>query len=124
MKAFKTLDAVRIARVLLFLNAGIWVALGIASLSRVSHSPTSVITAIVIGILMFGNAGAMVVSGLGLGKWRGFYYLALAVLLVNIVLTFTDQVGLLDILTFLLDLVILGLLIVARKQYTRRNMQG
>ena len=114
-RLFKSVDAVRAARVLFFLDAAIWLALGITSLFRVSRGPTTMITAIVIGVLMFGNAGAMMVSGFGLGKWRGFYYLALAVLLVNIVLTFTDQVGLLDILTFALDLVLLILLIVARK---------
>ena len=121
MKPFKTPDAVRAAQVLFFLNAAIWVILGITSLLRVSRSPTSIMTAIVIGILMFGNAGAMVVSGFGLGKWRGFYYLALAVLLVNIVLTFTDQVGLLDILTFVLDLALLVLLIATGKHCLHRN---
>ena len=121
MKPFKTPDAVRAARVLFFVDATIWVVLGITSLLNVERGPTSIMTAIVIGVLMFGNAGAMVVSGFGLGKWRGFYYLALAVLLVNIVLTFTDQVGLLDILTFLLDLALLMLLITTSKQYLHRN---
>jgi hypothetical protein len=125
VKPFKTPDAVRTARVLFFLDAAIWVALGITSLLRVSLGPTSIMTAIIIGIMMFGNAGAMVVSGIGLGtKRRGFYYLALAVLLVNIVLTFTDQVGLLDILTFLLDLALLVLLIATGKQYLHRDDQG
>ncbi|MBN2393944.1 MAG: hypothetical protein JXR84_24640 [Anaerolineae bacterium] len=121
---FKTLDTIQIAQALFFLNTAIWVALGITSLFRVARGPTSMMTAIVIGILMFGNASAMAVSGFGLGtKRRGFYYLALAVLLVNIVLTFTDQVGLLDILTFALDLVLLVLLIVTRKRYTHRDAQ-
>ena len=121
MKAFKSPDAVRAARVLFFVDATIWVVLGITSLLNVARGPTSIMTAIVIGVLMFCNAGAMVLSGFGLGKWRGFYYLALAVLLVNIVLTFTDQVGLLDILTFLLDLALLMLLITTSKQYLHRN---
>jgi uncharacterized membrane protein YkvI len=118
---FEALDTVRVAQILFFLDAAIWIALGITSLLNVARGSTSIMTAIVIGVLMFGNAGAMVVSGFGLGKWRGFYYLALAVLLVNIVLTFTDQVGLLDILTFLLDLALLMLLITTSKQYLHRN---
>ena len=118
---FKALDTIRAAQALFFLNAAIWIALGITSLLNVARGSTSIMTAIVIGILMFGNAAAMVVSGFGLGKWRGFYYLALAVLLVNIVLTFTDQVGLLDILTFVLDLALLVLLIATGKHYLRRD---
>lgn len=120
---FKNIDTVQAAQILFFLNALIWIALGIVGLLRLSQrGPISAGTALIIAIMMFGNAGAMVVSGVGLGtKRRGFYFLALAVLLVNIVLTFTDQVGLLDILTFVLDLVLLILLIVTRKQYTRRN---
>jgi FtsH-binding integral membrane protein len=125
MKFLKTLDAVRAAQVLFFLDAAIWVALGITSLLHLSRGPVSVMMALVIAILMFGNAGAMVVSGVGLGtKRRRFFYLALAVLLVNIVLTFTDQVGLLDILTFVLDLVLLVLLIVTGKRYIHRDAQG
>jgi hypothetical protein len=121
---FKILDTIRAAQALFFLDAAIWVALGITSLLRVSRGPTSIMTAIIIGIMMFGNAGAMVVCGVGLGTKRlGFYYLALAVLLVNIVLTFTDQVGLLDILTFLLDLALLVLLIATGKQYLHRDDQ-
>lgn len=38
-----------------------------------------------------------------------------AVLLVNIVLTFTDQIGLLDLLTLLLDLALLGILLVSAR---------
>ena len=118
---FEALDTVRVAQILFFLDAAIWIALGITSLLNVARGSTSIMTAIVIGVLMFGNAGAMVLSGFGLGKWRGFYYLALAVLLVNIVLTFTDQVGSLDILTFLLDLALLVLLIATGKHYLRRD---
>jgi len=43
------------------------------------------------------------------------FYVALAVLLVNIVLTFTDQFGLFDLLTLLLDLIILALLLAGRQ---------
>ena len=45
------------------------------------------------------------------------YLYALALLAVNILLTLTDQFGLLDFLTLLLDLFILGLLLVAVRKY-------
>jgi lysylphosphatidylglycerol synthetase-like protein (DUF2156 family) len=67
---------------------------------------------------MFGNAGAMALSGMLLARRKLlFYLLALAVLAVNIVLTFTDQVGLLDWITFAIDLVLVAILIVGRKHF-------
>jgi hypothetical protein len=118
-RLFKTLDAVRAAQILFFLNAVIWVALGVVSLLRLSRSgPLPVVMALVIAIMMSGNAGAMLVSGIGLGKRRMFwFYLALAVLGINIILTFTDEFGLLDFVTLLIDLTLLGLLIATRKRY-------
>ena len=75
--------------------------------------------ALIVGILMVGNAGAMLVSGIGLGKRsRLFYLFALGVLLVNLVLTVTDEFGLLDLLTGVLDLALLGLLITIRDRYS------
>jgi hypothetical protein len=41
------------------------------------------------------------------------------VLIVNLVLTLTDQVGLLDWITLLIDLVLVGLLLANRKSYLR-----
>lgn len=73
---------------------------------------------LVIALLMLGNAGAFLLAGLGLSKPRRLTWLfALAVLAVNLVLTFTDQVGALDLITAAIDLVILGLLITIRKQF-------
>ncbi len=59
----------------------------------------------------------MVAAGLGLGRRRVWYYFALAVLAVNIVLTVTDQFGAFDLATLLLDLILLGLLVITRAQY-------
>jgi hypothetical protein len=73
----------------------------------------------VVGILMFGNAGAMLLAGIGIGKPRRLFYLfAMAVLAVNIILTFTDQFGIFDLLT------LLAFLILARSWYLRRNELG
>ena len=65
-----------------------------------------------VAIMMFGNAYAMMISGIGiLSRRKIFYLLALAVIIVNIVLTFTDQFGLFDFVTLVIDGVILALLI-------------
>jgi hypothetical protein len=112
------MKAMRWAQGLFFLNAAIWLVFGIVSVVRLAGNAGQEVTALVVAILMFGNAGAVALSGVLLGKRRLLFYLfALAVLAVNGVLTFTDQVGAFDWITFALDLVLLGILIVARKEF-------
>ncbi len=112
-KHSKMRNPVRLTAQWLFaLNAVIWLAIGAATLLRQSGRGSSV-GIWVLAVLIAGNAAAMAVCAWGLGQ-RGklFIYLALLVLAVNILLTFTDQFGLLDLLTLLLDLVILALVLV------------
>ena len=108
----------RWAQGLFFLNAAIWLVFGVVSVIRLAGNAGQGVAAVVVAILIFGNAGAMALSGALLGKRRLlFYFFALAVLVVNVLLTFTDQVGALDWITFALDLVLLGIMIVARRQF-------
>ena len=112
------MKAMRWAQGLFFLNAAIWLVFGIVSVLRLGGNEGQGVTALVVAILMFGNAGAMALSGALLGKRRMLFYLfALAVLAVNVLLTFTDQVGALDWITLVIDLVLAGILIVGRKQF-------
>ena len=113
------IHAVLVAQWLFFLNAAIWFFFGITRILRLANGNNPpIITLWAITILMFGNVGAMVVTGLWLGRQsRWAFLLALAVLFINILLTFTDQVGFFDIVTALLDFVILGLLLFDRKSY-------
>ena len=110
---------VLIAQSLFGLNAAIWLTFGILGIFRlVRGGSTPTITLWVITVLMFGNVGAMLLAGLWLGKrskWAFFF--ALAVLGVNLLLTFTDQVGFFDILTALINLGLLGLLLYDRKNF-------
>ena len=106
---------VRLTQFLFFLNALVWMVFGLLFLS---DSAMERLSTLVVAVLMFGNALAMVLAGLGLGWTSRLSYLyALALLAVNILLTLTDQFGLLDFLTLLLDLFILGLLVAVRKYY-------
>jgi hypothetical protein len=112
------MKAMRWAQGLFFLNAAIWLAFGVVSVVRIGGNAGQGVTALVVAILMFGNAGAMALSGVFLGKRRILFYLfALAVLAVNVLLTFTDQFGAFDLITLIIDLVLLGILIVARKRF-------
>ena len=116
------MKAMRWAQGLFFLNAAIWLVFGIVSVLRLGGNEGQGVTALVVAILMFGNAGAMALSGALLGKRRMLFYLfALAVLAVNVLLTFTDQVGAFDWITLAIDLVLLGILIGARKQFIERR---
>ena len=98
---------VRFTQSLFFLIAFIWLIFGIVSLWRLSNSPSNQpVTLLVVALLMFGNVAALLIAGVGLGTryWRLFYFFGLLLLLANIILTFTDQLGLFDFLTLLLDL--------------------
>ena len=112
------MKAMQWARGLFFLNAAIWLVFGVLSLVRLVGNGGGAVVGWVVAILMFGNAGAMALSGALLGKRKRLFYLfALAVLAVNIVLTFADQVGALDWITFAIDLVLVGILVVGRGQF-------
>lgn len=106
----------RIAQALFVLNGVIWFVFGVVSLLQLTRRyPDQQLTYILIAVLMFANVAALLLSAWLVGKpWRWGFYLALAVLLANILLTFTDQVGFFDWATLLIDLAILGTLIVRR----------
>ena len=112
-------NAVRAAQALFFLNAAVWLTFGVLWLVDSSgRTGVRATTAWIVGILMLGNVPAMLLCGMGLGtRWRLFYFLALAVLAANLVLTFTDQVGLFDWITAAIDLVLLALLVATRRLY-------
>jgi len=106
------------AQRLFFINALIWLALGMYTLIGMVGRYPGQVTVYVVGVMMLGNVAAMALSGILLGrtnKW--FYYFAMSVLIVNILLTFTDQVGFFDLATFVIDLIIFWILISIRKQY-------
>ena len=112
-------NSVKAAQILFILNAIIWLLFGIVSLVQITtNGSEQQIVALVIAILMFGNVGAMLLAGIGLGtRRRLFFYFGIVVLAVNIILTFTDQFGVFDCVTLVLDVILLGLLIATRSQY-------
>lgn len=107
------------------LNAAIWLVLGVTSLYRMGGSgDISQTTALIIAVLMFGNAAGMLLVGFGIARRiKLFFYLALALLGVNVLLTFTDEFGVLDLITLVIDLVLVGLLIINRLTFTRVGQQ-
>lgn len=97
---------------LFFLMAIIWGIFGITSLLRGLSSGA------MLAALMFVNATLYLWAGWGIRRRKKrFYFLGIVVLALNIVLTFTDQMGFYDWSTLCIDLAALILLIVARSQY-------
>jgi hypothetical protein len=113
--------SVRTAQILFFINAAIWLILGIASLLRMSQGQQGeYLVSSVMGILMFGNAGVMALCGILLGKQRRlFLYMTIGVLAINVLLTLTDQVGALDLITLTIDVILLGLLYLTRSNFSK-----
>lgn len=99
---------------LFMLTASLWLFFAALSLARFESSTGKWI---VTG-LMFANAALLFFVGWGVraGK-HGFYYLALAVLGINLLLTVTDQFGLFDLIYLVVAGVLFGLLIATRRYY-------
>ena len=102
-------------RISFFVNAVVWGVFGILSLLRAADGGSSLRW--MLSILMLANAvvmgwfGVMIVTG---RNW--IFFLAILYMGVNVVLSITDQFGWIDALILLLNLVILGLLFVARQR--------
>ncbi len=109
----------RVVQGLFLLNAVIWIVFSIIRLIEIAAGPAQVGAIFqAVALMMFGNAVAMLLAAWLVGKQDVWGYLfALAILVVNIFFTFTDQVGFFDWATFGVDLVILVLLAVKRRVF-------
>ena len=113
------LKVVPVTQALFFINAGIWVVLGFDILLRMTPKyPDMQVAYLIIGVLMLGNAAAMLLSGWGLDRFpRLAFPFGILVLLVNIPLTVTDEFGVWDLITLAIDLALLGLMVANRKRF-------
>jgi len=112
---------VRVTKVGFYLCGGIWAIFVLLILMRAFTSNGNTVNwgIVVLGVLMLGNAGFFVFTGWALGKgWRWVFFLGLAGLIVNILLTYTDQVGFFDLLTVIIDVILLWLLLSNRSVFT------
>ncbi|MBT3337291.1 MAG: hypothetical protein HN855_05320 [Anaerolineae bacterium] len=119
----KKISFLKLSQALFTLNALIWIGLGIGTFLRLSEtSPELKVIMTIIGVMMFGNAGALLLSAWLLPKKRMLILIfVLLILIVNILLTFTDQVGFWDWLTVLIDFALLGVLLGRWKFFTGRD---
>ncbi|MGD8277809.1 MAG: hypothetical protein PVH00_07275 [Gemmatimonadota bacterium] len=118
--------ALRLARWLLLLNTAIWLVFGL--LTRVRPEGLSGLDEAffwIIAGMMAANAALFLASAIAVGiRRRAAWTFVLAVLAINILFTFTDQVGFFDLATFAIDAVILALVLVKFRWYRTKKAQG
>jgi hypothetical protein len=123
MGALKSPPVVMVCQILLILEGAIWLLLGAWYLAlQFTEARVLSTSAWIVTGLMFVNALAMLSLAWGIGRrQRAYCYSALAVILVNILLSVTDEFGLYDLIILLLNLAILLLLFAGRSQYLPSN---
>lgn len=108
----------KLTQALFFLNAAIWLVFAILSLFRAASE--NGLTRGVITIMMVANAVVMFWFGVKILSGRAWiFFLAILYIALNVVLSVTDQFGWIDALILLLNLILLGLLFLARHRMNR-----
>ncbi|MGW8226263.1 MAG: hypothetical protein ACWGOY_11045 [Anaerolineales bacterium] len=111
------------ARRLFVLLGVIWLALGIWSIVRLGQVSSSVPLELlwIIAILMFINAALLTWIGWGIGRGSNLYfYFGILLVAGNIFLTFTDEFGVFDLLTLVINLLLLVLLIAGHSRFLNK----
>ncbi len=108
----------KLTQALFFLNAAVWLVFAILSLFRAASE--NGLTRGVITIMMVANAVVMFWFGVKILSGRAqIFSLAILYIALNVVLSVTDQFGWIDALILLLNLILLGLLFLARHRMNR-----
>ena len=113
------LNPIRAVQSLLTLDGLVWIGLGIFSwVSLVEKYPNEEAVYSLLALMMFGNALVMLLCAWLIGKGKILFYLfTLAVMMVNLLLTFTDQFGGFDLATLLLGVLVCGIMIFRREDF-------
>lgn len=110
----------KVAIVLLVAKSILWLAFAGGYFVRQGGLADLGASSIVMPILMVIDALAYVLIAWGLARNpRIVFLIAAPFLVVNAVLSVTDEFGLFDLIVLVLDLVILGLLLLARRSWPR-----
>jgi len=118
MENNQTMNMPKLTQALFFLNAAIWLVFAILSLFRAASE--NGLTRGVITIMMVANAVVMFWFGVKILSGRAWIFsLAILYIALNVVLSVTDQFGWIDALILLLNLILLGLLFLARHRMNR-----
>lgn len=116
MDSPKNRRLVRLVQGLFVLIGVVWAVLGAVSLLN-PPAGASANQPLLMALLMFGNAAALMFCAWAVGRQQGkLDYLILTVLILNLSLTVTDQFGWLDALVLVLYVILLGMVVVLRSR--------
>jgi len=120
------LPLIRFISRLFYVTAGIWILFALVTASRgIGDTGGAFAGHVILAGLMVINAGLLAFTGWGiLRRRRPFYYLGIFILVLNIVLTITDDFGLSDLLILILYLILLAGLVMARIALIRSNLRA
>jgi hypothetical protein len=109
--------AVRAAQGLLLVQSAFWIVLSALHVLRLLSGAASG-AAWIAAVLMFGFACVLAGAAAALGTQRRLFFAAAIILAVlTTILSVTDEFGVLDLISLLLNLALLGLLLLTRKHY-------
>ena len=113
---------IRLQRILFSVAAGFWLVAGALAISGIVDLGFGTgDAAMIVGILMLGNGAALALAGwLSLRGQRLVDYAALALVALNALLSVTDEIGVLDLVSLLVNGALLVLLVVNLRAQ-RRN---
>jgi len=112
-----SINPVQLARYLFFVAVSVLLIFGVGTLLRINQNPDQKVMYLVYAILFLGDAVLMFMCGLFVAKQKRVYWFAVVLLSLNIVLSITDQFGVVDFLFLWFNLIILGILIFAREGF-------
>lgn len=109
---------IQIGKWLFWLNAAVWLIFGVWSMARIGKGGGgTAVTLFIIALLLLGNMAAFLWCSWAIQKQAAWYrFSIIAILSVNIILTVTDQFGLFDFLTLLLDLILVGIMLILQQR--------
>jgi lysylphosphatidylglycerol synthetase-like protein (DUF2156 family) len=112
-----SINPVQLARYLFFVAASVLLIFSVGTLLRINQNPDQKVMYLMYAVLFLGDAVLMFICGLFVSRQKRVYWFAVVFLSLNIVLSITDQFGVVDLLFLWFNLIILGILILARKSF-------
>ena len=115
MKSGRTSKILILTRSLFFISAAAWLILGTLTLMRALANTSD--WRMILSGLMITNAAVMAWFGVKIVRAQNhIIFFAIIYMTLNVVLSVTDQFGWIDALILLLNLIVLGLLFVAKQR--------
>ena len=115
MKSGRTSKILILTRSLFFINAAVWLIFGALGLMRALANTND--WRMILSVLMITNAAVMAWFGVKIVRAQDhIIFFAIIYMALNVVLSVTDQFGWIDALILLLNLIVLGLLFVAKQR--------